>query len=173
MFGWLGRLFRKTPKEVHPLETRLIYSYWDGTWVDGKKRIIKADPVELYKRITEVKMELGIAIKLSRSIHKDAPKGHTTLVEKIRTIFNIPPMKNGIECDNTLNDTEAAELLNDFMLFCNDIKKNWNPTSTTVKETSEATESTSDDIPPTENGSVSGSTEREESIEQPIPSPTA
>lgn len=169
MIARLKRFFGKEPEEApgsYRPEEMQIYRYWNGT------RTVAADPVALYKRVMDVGPELAVDMKVSVSPLKDAGAAYEKMVAKIRGIFNLPPLKDGIEVDGTLSDAAAASLLDDFLGWCEQLKKNLSPTPTSAEATSPSTASTREDGPPTSNTSASGSTASEPSTAPPSPSPT-
>ena len=129
-------------------KNRKIYTFFDG------ERDRRVDPMIVYKRISTVAPSLSIDIKVSQSASKDAIKAHDTVVAKIQEIFGVRPL------DDTggLTQGEMLDLLNDFMEWCSQVKKN----SRTEQISSPPTEEVS---PPrslaTEPGSDCGSTVNE------------
>lgn len=122
MFQWLFSLFGKKHKqdqglgdtlEFYKPKERIIYSYWNGS------QIVKADPMTLYKRVMDHSQELSAEMKVSNSPSKDASSSHTSLVKKVRDIFNVLPLEEG-----GLSELETLQLLDHFMTYTNAVKKN-------------------------------------------------
>lgn len=177
--NWISSLFatkaEAIPAEdelsVYKLHNRTIYHY------DNGEEVVKEDPIVLYKKVMAVGPELGVDIKIARSPSKSAREAHDKMINKIRGIFSLKPFKEG-----GLTEQETADLLDDFLLFCESIKKNSRVSTISAKETSTPTPtssapaSTTPTMPvepqPTQNTSVSGSTEKEvtTNTQQPLPS---
>ena len=113
MFNW----FKKS-NDVYSPKERKIFSYFDG------EKTVKADPVALYRRVMDKGPSLSIDMSVSTSASKDAEKAQKELVDNVRTIFNVKPLANEIECTGTLTDTEVLYLLDQFMDYASDVKKN-------------------------------------------------
>ncbi len=147
MFNWLKSWFRTVPKpkpepqgedglgnESWTPEETGIYSYWNG------ERVIKADPLVLYKRVMAVGPELSIDMKVALSISKDAPVKQAEVAKRIRELFLVLPLHNEFELEHpdgrkTLTDTQVFELLDSFMGYCDNVKKNGRVNPTTQTET--------------------------------------
>lgn len=158
---WLLSWFRRPAPEddaVYTVRQRLIYSYFDG------ERQVRADPMELYKRVMAVGPELDIDMKVSRSPSKDAPKAHSEMIAKVRDIFGLKPFEQG-----GLTQLEALRLLDHFMNFCGVQKKSSSGPATSAGGTSPPTPPTSEGPPPTERHSGSGSTGTGSSSGSPTP----
>ncbi len=117
MFSWLNKLFAKqdtlgassgwAPKH------RTIYEYFDG------EKQVKADPIVVFKRIMSVAPELSNSITVSVSPSKDAATAHDDALVHVRKVFGIKAFSDG-----GLTDVESFELLDDFMAWCDRLKKN-------------------------------------------------
>lgn len=141
---------------------RKIYRYWNG------KKYVEADPMVLYKRMMEVKGDLTADQKLARSISKDALKGHTAMLTKIRNIFEVDKYEDG-----GLTEAETSDLLDHFMIYCHWVKKNSSPSAISPEATSPTSPPSSVENPSTSSISDSGSTEDEKKTDEPESSPTA
>lgn len=139
---------------------RLLYRYFNGA------EIVRADPMVLYKKVMDVGPELAIDMKVAGSPLKDATKAHGKVVEKIRKIFNLKPFEHG-----GLSEIEATDLLDHFLTYCEDVKKNMNSPMTLPKETTASTPASSGDKPVMPPPSVTGSTDAGASTGQPASSP--
>ena len=115
MFGWFRR--KDTDSFWSPRQ-RQIYSYWDG------QKKVRADPLVLWKRIAAVGPTLSIDIKVGTSNSKDAAKAQDAAVEKIRAIFQVKPLVEG-----GLTENEACDLLEHFLAYCDQLKKNLKPSA--------------------------------------------
>lgn len=93
---------------------RKIYSFFDG------ENTRRADPLILYKRLSTIAPSLSIDIKISQSSSKDAIKAHDKVIASIQEVFKVRPL------DDTggLTQGEMLDLLNDFIEWCDRIKKN-------------------------------------------------
>ena len=160
MFHWLLSKFRSNERydTYHPGE-RLIYRYWDG----GK--FITADPLVVYKRMMTKGPELSVDIKVARSASKDAAKANDRMIEKIREIFAVKPLDQG-----GLAEVETVELMDHFLVYCQQVKKNSRPSATSSTPTVDSTFS-SNGSPTTSNSSASGSIVGESDSAVPTPSP--
>lgn len=154
----LGRIWRwlwggpsEEPFDLYRPRERLIYRYFDG------KRVVDADPMELFRRQADVGPELSAHIKGAFSPLKTAPQEYQWMLEKIRTIFGVAPFKDG-----GLTDLETVDLLNHFLVWQGRLKKNSSPPPTLPEAPSGPTPapiSPSPDVgPPTSSSSGSGST---------------
>ena len=89
MFSWLWSWFQSPNRsDVYKPSQRLIYSYWNGS------RIVKVDPMVLYKKIVAKGPEISVAIKIANSISKAAPKGHEDVIKSVREIFAVGPYES-------------------------------------------------------------------------------
>lgn len=118
MFGWVNALFgHKTNQEDVPVgwspRERVVYQFFDGD------KLVKVDPIVVFKRISAVAPELSTSITVALSPSKDATSAHDDALIHIRKIFDIKPYAEG-----GLTDTEAFTLLDDFTAWCNRLKKN-------------------------------------------------
>lgn len=160
MFRWLRRLRNTEDRfDMYKPKERLIFHYFNGS------EIVDADPMVLYKRVMAEYKDIHIEGMVARSLSKDAPKMHTKLASRIRTLFDIKPLQ-GVSCKGTLTDTEVINLLDAFYIYCGSVSKKSNPMSTTPEATSDHIESTSGAGSPTENTSASGSVAEEPSTEK-------
>ncbi len=155
--SFLSWLFgpRDLPNIYKPREL-LLYEYFDGS------KMVKADPMVLWKRIMEVSTDLDIDIKVSKSVSKDAPEAHDKVIKKCRRIFNLKPLEDG-----GLPETETVELFDHFMLFCWSLQKKMNGFQISAEATLVTSNSSPAESPPTPKPSPSGSTETEKPIEEP------
>ena len=164
MFGWLTNLFRKNTDDdetfglYHPKET-LIYTYWNG------QKLIKADPLTLYKKMMEQGPDLQTVIKVASSIHKDASKAHTEAVSRIRSIFNVKSYEEG-----GLTEIQTMDLLDNFLTFSGFSKKNSNPSPISSGETSGPSDPSPVGNPHTPNSGDSGSAAAVPPTDSPIAS---
>lgn len=152
----------------HPRE-REIYEYFDGD------KIVKADPMVLYKRVMAKGPEIAIDMSVARSPLKAAGKAHDDLIRKIRDIFNVKPLDVG-----GLTEQETMDLFDDFLIYVDAVKKNTTPPPTsqegTLPPTSPSTAPSGDGSsaldPPSPSSSDSGSASNGSSTDTPPPSPT-
>lgn len=160
MFEWIKNLFKKKEQlDVFLPSVRKIYNYFDG------ERLVRADPLVLYKRFLEIGTELSIDIKVSNSISKDASKAQIKALEKIRKIFDVKSLEDG-----GLSQVESFDLLDHFLNYCNNVKKNY-PRTSTLPPNLDQTSSSRNDLP-INNSSVSGSVENVGSTSKPELLPT-
>ena len=165
IWNWLKSLFASDSKDpwdlFHP-QDRLIYRYFDGT------KIRRADPQVLWSKIMNKGPDLFIPLKVADSISKDAPKAKQEVLTIIREIFEVEAL--GKETGG-LNEDETGNLLDHFVEYIDNVKKNLKPPSISSKVTSGNTPISQATNPPISNGLDSGSTVEEKSIDLPIPSP--
>jgi hypothetical protein len=158
---WFLNLFR--PRERYDLYTpgqRLIYSFHDGS------KVVRADPLELYRKLMAVGPELNVDMKVSVSPSKDAPRAHENVVKKVREVFGVKPLEEG-----GLTELEAIQLLDHFLTFCGFVKKNSSQPPTSSTATEEPSPS-SPGSPPTSPSSGSGCAAAGPSSAGPTPSPS-
>lgn len=155
MWTWLKKLFsgaaaeetRRLPDTYKPTE-RVIYNYWDG------EKMIRADPMVLFKAIMAAGADLWIDIKVSMSEMKDAPKAFDNAVKKIRGIFNVKSLTDG-----GLTEAETLNLFDSFLVYVEELKKNSKTFPTLPTATSVPLGNSTGASPPTPNTSDSGSTD--------------
>jgi len=168
LLGWLRSLLVKntptSPVDVYDVKERLIYSYFDG------QKLVRVDPLVYYRRVMDKGPELDLDIKLANSPSKASEKGRLGVLTKIRSIFGVKPFEEG-----GLTESETTDLLDHFLLYCESLKKNSNPTPIPPTATSAPTASSSPVPSPTPNTSDSGSTATVSSTEPlvPLSSPSA
>jgi len=162
MFEWLRNLFSGGDRlDFYKPRQRYIYRYKDGD------RVVIADPIALFKAVMEVGPTLEIDLRVAGSISKDASKGHTTAVAKLRQVFNLRSFAEG-----GATDVEVVELFNHFMVYAESLKKNSPTSATSATATSPTSVPSSAASPATPNSSVSGSIANGHSTVPPVPSPT-
>lgn len=171
-FAWIKSFFSR-PTTNQPPERldfyqpkdRLIFHYFNG------KEIVKADPVILYKRMMEKGPSLSVNLKVANSPMKDADTAYGKAVGEVREIFALPTPKDDLRAieEECLTQVEAIELLDFFLAYCNDIKKNLRTSLISPMETSPDSNPSSDASPPTTNSLDSGSTDEEPSTDKPTP----
>lgn len=174
MFGWLKRLFSKPRLDVYHPRERLIFRYFNG------HRTVLADPLVLCQRVSSRGKELDRLQVVARSTliqPKVAEEHRVEYVAHLRDVFKIPPLVDSFEVGEggraTLTDTEVEGLLDQFMWFCDSVKKNSKQLRTTYESSQEPPETTSEPAAsPTSPTSGSGSTEPTAPSEPPAPSPT-
>lgn len=155
MFLWLFNNKRKI--DIYYPKERLIYSYFNG------EQTIKEDPMILWKKLMDHGPSLSIDIKVSKSPSKDAVKAHTNLVKTIREVFNVKSL-----CDNGLTEVETTDLLDHFMEYCDQLKKNSSQLQTQSTPLV-GSNNTSKEDPPTQASLDFGSTENEFNTDVPEP----
>lgn len=165
---WMKAWFVKESTELYTPKERQIYKYWNGT------RDVYADPMALYRRFMDIKGDLSVDISVANSELKDAPKAYDSMVNRIRKIFSLAPLEDGLEATKTLTDEEAMAEFDKFMDYCEGtVKKNIVPSSINSPETLNATAGSSVANPPMKPGLVSGSTATEPATIMPMPPPLA
>jgi len=188
LWQWFIIFFAKKPPgrwdAYHPGQ-RKIYSYFDG------QTDTKADPLVLWKRYKSVSVDLAsnynlafsvpalaadpnlkgeAYTKIVRDLQEQSRKGHERYVTIIRDIFSVKSLVEG-----GLTDEECDDLIDHFLGYMIELKKNTLRASTTAKETlpispapiSEEANPTTKPIPD------SGSTETGEITKPPEPSSMA
>ena len=164
MFKWLFSWFAK--KEEHHFyrpKERFIYRYWDGA------KEVSADPLVLYKKVMACSHEIAIDSKVALSESKDALKAHNSLLDNIRKIFGVKEYKDG---EGGLTEVETDDLLNDFLLYADNVKKNSSPFAISSDTTEDSTPTSEEKSPPTSSTSGSGSTESGPTTNDPPPPPS-
>jgi hypothetical protein len=155
-FSWLyGLLTREEDRwDTYKPSQRAIFNYFNG------ERMVKADPLVLWKKVMDKAPDLDIDFKVSKSPSKNADQAHQNLIKNIRTMFNIKQLENGIEPNDTLTDNECIDLVNKFLTYCGWVKKNSSNSATPATATSPSTNSptSNGEVPPTPSTSDSGST---------------
>jgi hypothetical protein len=156
MFGWLKRwLGWESEWEVYRPDERLVYSYHNG------ERMVRADPLVLYPRLMDVWTDLRHWIivldavdNFGKSKLLDPEEARRKVSEYTRKIFNLKPLKDGLEAEGTLTDEQAFRLLNHFIVYAEWIKKKANRLPT---PSSNSVGSTASTAAPSPIGSSSGS----------------
>jgi len=163
MWAWLERLLPRERSNLYRPRQRQIYHYWNG------QKVIAADPMILYKRIMDVGPELDAVIRIAASQSKEAPRAYHDMLVLVRGIFDLQALAEG-----GLTETEAAGLLDHFMLYTSELKKNGSPPATSSTSSAPTPSSESGDAASaTRPTSDSGSTANACSTGGPGPSPTA
>ena len=162
LIAYLSSFFAKSPpKEIgtrgmFSLQDMLIYSYESSPGV-----FIHADPIVLYRRVMTKGPDLGVDIQVASSPSKDAAKAKQNLLKNIRLIFGVKEWdgKEG------MTEVRTTDLLDDFLIFCENVKKNSRISATLQMEMSHSCASSSAEKSPTGNTVASGSTEKEPGTE--------
>jgi hypothetical protein len=141
---------------------RFLYRYWNG------EKEVAADPLVLFKQYAEIQGDLAGSIVVARSAMKDSRQEHDKAVLLVRKLFSILPFDPAT--GKGLTETESLDVMDHFLDFLDNVKKNSSPTPTSATETSETTPSTLDASQPTSNTSDSGSTGNEKPTEEVGPS---
>lgn len=131
---------------------RLLYAYWNGS----KK--ITADPLALYRNLLKYGVEIDIATRVARSPSKDADVKQQELIGYVRTIFEIAAFPEG-----GLTEIELLNLLDHFLTYIHQLKKNLNESATIAPPIQESSLSTSEASPLINSIADSGSTDAEPS----------
>jgi len=161
-FSWLFSWFKKRQDDryevYHPDEV-LIYSYWDGS------KLVKKDPLRLYKRFLNIKPELLADLKIATSTlvkDKQAQHSHDQVIKKYYELFEVKPFdgKEG------LTELAVQELFDHFITYSECVKKNGRLPQTSQTEISPTSPSptTVAENPTIQPTSGSGSTEKEQGI---------
>ena len=167
ILSWIAFLFRPKPIadderfDLYEPKQRLIYKYFNGD------KIVSADPMILHRKMMAKAPDLYIDSKVATFPNKDSGKAQVALTKNIREIFGVKPLDEG-----GLTELETAELWKSFLIYCEWVKKNWNPPPTSPEGTSDPTGPSSGGSPPTLNTSASGSTASEPSSDKPIQLPS-
>lgn len=127
MFDWFKK---KDETELFTPKQRTIFRYWDGV----KTRSV--DPLVLYRKVMDIAPELSIDIKVANSVSKDAGKAYSAVVDKLQKIFEVGSYEQG-----GLTEMELSVLFDQFMLFCESIKKKSKPSPTSPSVTPEVSDS--------------------------------
>ena len=143
----------------YSVNERLIYQYFDGT------KVVRADPLILFKKVMNVGLELSVDMKVANSPMKSAGESYTKAVGKIRSLFAIKPFEEG-----GLTEVESFGLLNHFLDYCEQVKKNSSFFVTSSNKWATASAKSSDQT--TTPISESGSTASDSSIDEPPKSPS-
>lgn len=147
LLRWLGLGSRHSVDVYSPRE-RLIYHYFDGT------KMIRADPLVLWRRVSDVGPELSNDIQVAESISKNAKKAQQEVIQKLCKIFGVKELDQ----EGGLTETDITRLFYHFMNYMDVLKKKVKPTSMSAPATSVSSESTPAVEPPIQNMSGSGST---------------
>lgn len=148
MLAWLRSLFiGKGSYDLYKPTERRIYNFFNG------KGTVRADPVHLWKRMMEKGPEIDINRRVATSKSKDAVKAHGELINNIHWLFSTEPLSAG-----GLTDEEAVQLLDHFLNYCEESKKN-SKLSATSSPNWEDSEASSAGDQPTTNSSASGPTD--------------
>ena len=127
-----------------------IYVYHNGS------EVIKADPMTLFKRVSERMSEIQADIQL---ICMPAMKGWENKIDEayqhalkcIREVYNVKPLEEG-----GLTEQKTFELHNHFLRFVFDVKKNSSQSQTSLPTTESASVPLQESPSTTSSGSVFG-----------------
>lgn len=163
MIAWLRSLFGKkevpAPFDLYKPNERTIYSYWNG------KEVVQADPMVLYKRMSDVGPDLEIDLKVASAPMKDASAAQDKAIAKVQKIFEVVPLADG-----GLTQEEMLKLLFSFCDYIAEVKKK--PNYLTAWPNSAAAYAASwAGSPTTPNSLDSGCSENGTSTDVPMPSP--
>lgn len=89
---------------------RIIYQYWDG------EKLVRADPMTIYKKVMGKSKELLDAIKTDNP--ETFAANHDRRVNAIKEVFGVKSLD-----EKGLSELEMAELLNHFLDYCVLIKR--------------------------------------------------
>ncbi len=125
LWHWLRSRFTRNSDAIpYRAGERLVFRYWNGS------RWVSADPLVLYRRITEHGDELkaDMAVASMTIPNQWTGPAQAKVAERFREIFNLAPLHNGVETTlpdgtQTLTDTEAGDLFGAFMDWCEELKK--------------------------------------------------
>ncbi len=159
----------KTPSvDVYTLEDRSIYSYSDG------EKIVKADPMPLYKAVMDVGPSLSVDLKVSTSTlmkNEDKGKAHQSLLGSIRSIFNLKPFQQTEDGKMVgLTEIETVEVLDHFLSYCHELKKKMKPNVTSSNSSGVSPPYMAPTSPLMSSGLESGSTANASNTVEPTPS---
>lgn len=161
MISWFGK--KKESFDIYQPKERLIYSYFNG------KVLVKADPIILYKKIMDCGPELHTDLKIANTELPIKPKekidAHNNAIEKVKIIFNLESLSEG-----GLSQLETIDLLDHFLTYCDQLKKNSNQLSISSNNLEDSKISTKGNQV-TPNSLDSGSIEKEVSTVKLEPSP--
>ena len=121
MFGWF-----KKPSDLD----RGIFSFWDGA--DGfshKNSNRRIDPLPLYDKVYAQRKEIAADLKAFDFPDTQwAPEARVRLTKTIRELFGVKPLINGIDIPpgGSLKDAECIALLDDFLVYTEQVKKKLN-----------------------------------------------
>lgn len=165
MFSWFGKFWNGEKHEeqqplddVYSIDQRVIYTYWDG------KKMVKADPMILFKNMMAMGADLFIEIKVSMSDSKDAAKAFDSSVDKIRKIFSVEPLSE----NGGLTEAETLNLFDHFLVYVDRLKKNSKTSQISPTATSAASRGSTAESPAMPSTWVSGSTGRETPSDVPM-----
>lgn len=122
LWTWIKSLFAKKspPQEEYepgaffkPKE-RIIYGYFNG---EGK---VYVDPAILWQKVMSKGVEISNDLAALDMPSKFTGPAYKTLMKNLREGFGVKPFEEG-----GLTDTEMFDLLQHFIEFCGDVKKNW------------------------------------------------
>ncbi len=138
--------------DVFKLSERHIYRYWNG------EKEVTADPIELYKDVMSVWPDIDRELTLCTFVgpnggFNDSFKAHSALLDRIRSVFKIKILHEG-----GLTNDELVLLVDHFLKYTMEVKKNWRLSPTIPQAILRALSSPSAENPPTTNTSDSGAT---------------
>lgn len=163
---WLLSWFVRGSMDIYHADERLIFKFFNGVkWVHG-------DPLVLYRRLMDVAPVLSVDLKVAQSQLKAASVAHANVLKMTREIFGVAPPTDPIDCLGTLSETQLQILLDEFLTYVDDVKKNSRPNMICAEVPSPTGKSSPADSPPTSSSSVSGSTAVEASTSSPTPLPS-
>ncbi len=163
---WLLSWFHRGSADLYHADERLIFKFFNGVkWVHG-------DPLVLYRRLMDVAPVLSVDIKVAQSESNAAAIAHANVLKMTREIFGVEPPSGPIDCRGTLSETQLQILLDEFLMYTDDVKKNSRPNMICAEVPLPTGKSSPAGSQPTPSSSDSGSTVAEASISSPMPSPS-
>ena len=158
LFAWFRSWFPADKYAMYSPKQREIYSYFNGD------KVVRADPMPLFKSVMDQFSELSIDFKVAASPHKDAAKAWDNAVARVRTIFGIKTLDEG-----GLTERETVDLYNHFWDFMDSVKKN-SPSCQTPPEDGLPTSASSTPVCPITPSSLgSGLTAPASKTDSPAP----
>ena len=116
---------------------RRIYHYFDG------EKVVRADPMPIYRRVMEVVGDLQADITVMNSPSKGATEARRKCAEKAYRILAVKPLDQ----DGGLTEAEVVNELFRFWNWCDNLKKNTKSPPTSAGGTSDSSPSPPGDGP--------------------------
>lgn len=165
VYSWLfGKGSSQATYDFYMPAERLIYRYFNG------RQVVHADPLVLYRKIMDKGPDLAVDIQVANSPSKDAVLAHSKVLEKVREIFDLPVTDPFAMDKGGLSEVEHFHLLDHFMGYADNVKKNSSRFVISAKPLAAASPVTSDASPPISSSSDSGCTVTDQPTETPTPS---
>lgn len=150
--------------DLYTEDERLIFSFFDG------QKVRKVDPLPLFRRYLDISTDLEADFQAFESPipNKFAPQAYLNAIGRLRKMFEVEPFDKG-----GLTEIELRRTFDEFMIFCQIIKKKSKEFQTSQEGTSPGMPSLNQEKENSQGTSSSldtGSTGKDSNTEMHLPS---